>query len=259
LVRFGFAVLLLCDASTTFAQVRTVGFGVDKIPQPGGDTIYRIAGNAFGHTFFGVPTDAVTLTMPDGTILPRRFETDYATFDELAADVFGDWTVTEIPTSGPNNTYIVRIAPFTLADVNSATPVVTSPIPGSTVPTDFIVKWEPYAATSSKGVEAGAPGVRILDYELGADGPFSIGFETELLQPAPVRFPFVAFVQTPRPNPVIRNRSPALIGTSISSFFAFNSRSLLAEYFVVPEPSALGVTAIATIAIGRRRTRNRDR
>jgi hypothetical protein len=233
------------------AQFRSVSWKVDQLPQSDGTTIYRMGASQFGYTFFGVPEGGASLTAPNGTVFPGSSnEVNFSSFADLGAVLFGDWVATEQPTSGSARTYTVRITPYTLNDVLSNTPFITSPITGSTVPADFVVKWDPNNPTSSRGIAYGGPGLSISPPQFGVDGVFSVGFHTQLLQPPPVPFPFLAFVQSVRPNPSVVNRSSSLNGQSIVTSLAFNAYSQRATYQVVPEPRCLVLTSLALVFFG---------
>jgi hypothetical protein len=233
------------------AQLRSVYWTVDQLPQSDGTTLYRLNTSQLGYTFLGVPADGASLTAPNGTVFLGAFsQVDFSSFADLGATLFGDWVATEHPTSGSDRTYTMHIAPYTLGDVLSNTPFITSPTPGSTVPTDFVVKWDPNNPTSSRGVAYGGPGLSVSPPQFGVDGVFSVGFHTQLLQPPPVSFPLLVSVQSFQSNPPVINRSPSLNGQPITTSLAFNAYSLRTTYQVVPEPGTFVLTSAALAFFG---------
>jgi hypothetical protein len=180
---------------------------------------------------------------------------DFSTFANLGATLFGDWVATEHPTSGADRTYTMRIAPYALGDVLSNTPFITSPVPGSTVPPDFVVKWDPNNPTSSRVIAYGGPGLSIPAPQFGVDGFFSAGFHAQLLQPPPALFLLLAGVKTTQSAPSIVDRSSSLNGQLITTSLAFTAYSLGATYQVVPEPSGLVLTSVVTVCFGCTRVR----
>lgn len=149
----------------------------------------------------------------------------------------GDWKFTEHPLSGPDNFYTVRVSAFTL---DTITPVILSPMPGSEVPQDFIVKWNPTVSTSSRGLSVHpGTGLKNLSPEFGVDGFFSVGLHTQLLQPPPADLSLSVSIQTFRPDPSIPSRSPSLNGQTITAKLNVDYHSLEATYQVVPEPATL--------------------
>jgi hypothetical protein len=239
-------------SGVAFAQFRFDAWSVDQFPQPGGGFTYRLFAVEVGSVFFGVPSGGTSLTAPDGTVFSTTSrQMDFPSFSALGATLFGDWIVVEHPTSGADRTYTVRIAPFSLSSVFSVTPIITSPTPGSTIPEDFIVKWDPQGQTSSRGISYDAgTGLSVEQPQFGVDGTFSAGFHTHLLQDPPAPFTVTTYVQSFLPNPSVVSRSSSLNGQSITTSFAFDAHSLAATYQVVPEPCAMTLSAIATLFIG---------
>ena len=198
-----------------------------------------------------MPDDGAFLTAPDGNVfLGLSTSREYNSFADLSNTLFGDWTATEHPTTGSDRSYVVRIAPFTLADVFSQTPVITSPVPGSTIPPDFVLKWLPNGSTNSRGLSYGTQPVSVLlrpSLELMAR--FRPAFILQLLEPPPVPFSLSASVQSFRPNPIVVSGSPSLNGQSIIRSLAFNSYSLRATYQIVPEPTATVLISIDAFGV----------
>jgi hypothetical protein len=243
---FGLAICaaIAFQSQIAVAQIRFVNFTVDQLPQPGGGITYRLL--AAQTRASGISSSGTFLTSPNGLIFPSvpslDAMKDFNSFAELGSALFGDWLATENPTSGPDNTYNIRVAPFTLADVFSESAVISSPMPGSTVGLDFVVKWGfPSGATPSSSAISfnyGPPLDDVAPVQHGVDGMYSAGFHTQLSGPGPADIRILTGV-TVRPDPQVLNRSPGVVGQLISTNSWFNAYSLEATYHVIPEPSSV--------------------
>jgi hypothetical protein len=225
LVRLAICAAIAFQSQFALAQIRFVNFTVDQLPQSGGGITYRLL--AAQTRASGISSSGTFLTSPNGLIFPSVPSLDaikdFNSFAELGSALFGDWLATEHPTSGPDNTYTVRVASFTLADVFSESPVISTPTPGSTVGHDFVVKvGYPSGATPDSGVRYSFdPGLIVQSPQEGVDGPNSFGFHTQLTVPGPVDIYVRALEQTLRPTPQILNRSPGVVGQVISTNLIF--------------------------------------
>jgi hypothetical protein len=220
--------------------------GVERLPLPDGRLIYRLKTAQSGHTLFGVPNNDVKLIAPDGTEFHGSSNSiDRNSFAEIGNVLFGGWTATEYPTSGPENSYTITIAPFTINSFTEA-PVILSPQPGSTVPSSFVVEWGFPMGSSppSRALSYSFENLELLNTTIGVDGVYSVGIESKILQPGPASLSLRVGTQSFRPNPPIISRSSSLDRASITTLLYLNTYSLMATYHVVPEPSALVLACV---------------
>ncbi len=246
--------------------LRLTQFFVHQEPALGGGLTYTLNTNLGGASNAGVADEGAKLVAPDGTVLRGIMnEVQFNSFAELGALLFGDWTVTEQPLMGAARSYTLQLRPFSLNDVFTDTPIITSPTPGATVPTDFIVKWDYAGDEESPGTGInlrGAQNLQFVDRQGGADGRYSVRYQLRLLGPPPGQFSFQTFAQTVLPRPSIINRDPALNGVTITPTLTFNSNSQWATFHVVPEPGGIGLGSVvlllgaaSRVAASPRRTR----
>jgi hypothetical protein len=185
---------------------------------------------------------------PTGSTFSVQFGVN-GSFGELATLAFGDWTAIE-KYDAVELEYQFRIAPFTLDDVFSDVPIITSPIPGSSVPTEFLLNWKYLhgSVASDKGWSAGSPGNVSVESVTDTLVPQQFLVRLPLMDPIP---PFPIPVPPPGPrtfaisvNSTTHLPAPQLIGSPSlpPDFFGFDVEfrtvSNRAFYTVVPEPCA---------------------
>jgi hypothetical protein len=231
--------------------LRLTQFFVNQEPALGGGLTYTLKINLAGVSDAGVPDDGAKLVAPDGTELDGIMnEVQFNSFAELGALLFGDWIVTERPLMGTARSYTLRVRPFSLNDVFTDTPIITSPTPGATVPTDFIVKWDYLGDEESPGTGINlrdAQNLQFVDHQHGTDGRYSVRYQLRLRGPAPGQFSFQTFAQTSLPAPTSVSRDPALNGVIITRTLTFNSNSQWATFYVVPEPGGIGLCGLVVL------------
>lgn len=110
------AVTLLAGAlfagSPAWGQGHSTGFRVDQTPQADGGYIYSLNVSYNGIASDGSLIDDALLIAPNGTeYVGPRTTIEGTTFDDLAATLFGDWTIITRPQAGPESSYDVRVVP----------------------------------------------------------------------------------------------------------------------------------------------------
>lgn len=194
---------------------------------------------------------------PDGTHLgvgpglASQFNT--ATFDELSARVFGNWTVRETPFSPFPivSEYAFTFSPFNLTDVFHETPVITTPTNGATVPSSFLVQWGYPSGTVrlDGGVElnSGFGAVSITNFFLDPNRKALLEVDRDLLGSTPLTFRTGArHSLTEFVSPITPLSGPA--PTTYSLMSEFRSMSLSTTVYVVPEPTSC-MLALAAIGL----------
>jgi hypothetical protein len=264
LTKLAVATAVLIVGNSVVAQSRFVFFSVDKLPQIDGTTTYRLWASESGYQFAGIPNENVSLTSPNGTVFTMTFPRpphEYNSFADVGATLFGDWNVIEHPTSGPDNTFTAHVNTFSFSGSIANPPLITSPESGATIPPTFVVKWVPNSTPAvCCGASWDAPGLSRPTFpntvQFGVDGTYSARFVTQLLQPPPVDFTLRINNQFNLSNPVpISNRSPSLVGTTITGQISLNSLSLPATYHVVPEPNVMAMLCATLLPLWRVRVR----
>jgi hypothetical protein len=251
---------LSIDAEFAIAQFPVVlSFEVNQRPQPGGGLTYELAVGQLGLTTGPSGGGTASLTAPSGLVFAASKTTmNFNTFAELGNTLFGNWTGNVHPSTGPDGSYKVRVSTFTLSDVFTETPFITSPVPGSTVPNDFVVKWSFPSGATSGTLYTEFSNSNLTNSSLpqfGVDGTYSVAFHTQIIQPVPASMSLEIGTQTYLTSPTVSNRTGYVSATHFDTFLSFNSRSLAATFNVVPEPSGavLSVGIFALLASRRHR------
>ena len=209
----------------------------------------------FGSYVYGLETfnlvlfaneDESKLIAPDGTefLQSPNIVIRKSSFEEIASIAFGDWTAVETY-DGQEVSYQFRVEPFSLGDVFSETPIITSPTPGSEVPSTFVVKWEyPLGGMpSGRGISYSFHNLQRIDANSGDDDSFSYEFITRRPRPGISWIDLQLNNKTHFPDPEIINNA-GIVGEFTTRLY-FESRSAPARYYVVPEPRALCLAYIA--------------
>lgn len=230
---------LLLSGGLAFGQAN---LEVGQLPQSGGGFIYQLTG-----------FNSVTLTAPDGSVFPRSsvVKRNFTSFNDLGATLFGDWTATEPSLSGDGAWWKFHVDPFTLS-IAPETPVITSPLSGSTVSPDFVVKWAfPGGTNPSQGTFVRSNlGLQTVSVTLGVDGLHSARVVEKLTRPGPIPMDINAIGFANLPDPPITDRSSSLVGQPIFTNLKFASYSETATYNVVPEPTSAALVAFAAMVFG---------
>jgi hypothetical protein len=231
------------------AQARFTGLSVQKFPQPDGTVKYQLETSQVALGFFGVPIDGGTLVAPDGTqFTSPSGSIERNSFDELHPTLFGEWTAIERPTLGPERSYRFQVAPYSLSDVFTETPVITSPLNGSVVSEDFTVVWTfpSGAMPTSDGFSAfNLQNLDFVDADLASK---RVDVRTKLQGPEPGEISLRVSTSTNLTMPPITMRDPAFDSASIVMTNRFRSNSLVATYQVVPEPSGFVLTIVPLLS-----------
>jgi hypothetical protein len=251
------AAQLACAQPTRF---HSVSLEVSQAPLENGQFEYQLTLFQTGFVAGGPTLESGKLIAPDGSEYVANFnEVTRNSFAAIASLAIGDWTAVE-QLNGQEDSYQFRVQPFTLDDVFAETPIITSPAPGSAVPTNFVVKWEfdGGGMPSSRGyhLELG-PNLHIIDRQLGVNGFYSLGFRTQLPEPGPGQLMVRIDAQSSLPNPTLLSRSPALAGDSFLLTATFETRSATALYRVVPEPGLLAPSLVPVVVLAAIRKRRR--
>jgi hypothetical protein len=186
------------------------------------------------------------LIAPDGTEFDYRHQyAERLTFPELASMAFGTW-------NAYTATSIAQFAfqQFTLNDVVSDIPFITSPVPGSEVPLKFDVIWQ--------GEENGFVEILRRSNNIGKTGGVNpegcclYTINTELTDDQNGWLEIEAYTRTNLTAPTLLSNSST---TDTFSFFRnyFRSHSEPATYIVIPEPESAFLTAIGLMILGLRR------
>jgi hypothetical protein len=251
----GIAILILTSRPAE-AQRYSALFRVIHLPQVDSEPFYRLRASLIG-PLDSFPNDDDSLITPDGTVLDGPSHAfDFNSFTELNDFVLGDWRAIHDASSGQDKSYVVRVNPFSLDDVFFETPTIASPLPGSNVPKDFVLKWAyPSGAmrTSLRLETVDEQNVEIRRAEFA--GPNSVAFQTARLQPGPGSLTLHAGASSSWPSPPIVSRSATLQGAVITTQLSFAAMSLPATFHFVPEPSTTTVFGIFLAALAGARIR----
>lgn len=208
-------------------------------------------------TVFGIALPKV-LTAPDGVTrfgtgpaLP--FQVTVPSFLELSQRFFGTWKLFEdsVNPMQADSNYAFTLSPFSLADVHSETPLVTSPTTGSTVPSVFDVSWQYPSGNTT------AP--KSITYSTGADVDFAPGNELRVSfsvdrEVASDPFQFRAGSSSPlaaymSPVTLLNGHPRSNYGIQAS----FHNYSLPVRVTVVPEPATAVLLGLGMMVLGWRR------
>jgi hypothetical protein len=204
---------------------------------------------------------ALTVTTPDGTTFGPspvlHIDVSTPTFAQFGEKFFGVWTILEDP-NGPmqaNSTYNFTFSPFTLNDVYSEIPTITTPLDGADAPSTFFLEWQfPSGATPSNRAVSYSPGGPGADVTFDPSPAPRARFDVDVAQfgagPLHMRAGTVDQL-SPYFSPVTLQSGPLRTNFVISQPDFFNFSAPISVN-IVPEPQAVFLAGMAVAVIARR-------
>ena len=243
-------ICLASPAAAQFQRTHLFDFEFYQSPAVGGGLKY---GLQLSNQIFFASDKYQKLVAPDGTefLLGAGHTTERDTFAGLAAFAFGTWNVFE-KFDGFTLDYSINVAPFALDAQFTDVPIIMSPAPGSTVPLQFRLNWawqngsDPsgYGIAINKSTNLGS-----INFLNGSVRSRTIDIKTTFAGPGPGQIALYVLFDSELPLPKLRDIG--VFQNDKWEFFShFASRSAVANYDVVPEPSTSRYALSGSTMIG---------
>lgn len=240
--------------AVAFTTVHSVYFSVSQLPSESGGSSYGLGGGVAS-----TATRDATLIAPDGTEFSNYVTTIHrSSFSEIGTLLFGQWLIKEHLASGADVSYGITISPFGLADVLAETPLITSPLSGSTVAPNFKVQWQYAMGTPLPSISIEHEQTNIATpVQFSSDTATSIKVVARPQSVGPASITLrVGNSSYLNDHTSLTIYSPELVNGTFHISQRFDTLSLPATYNVIPEPTCLCMAIIAiTTARAMRRSR----